>query len=159
MTTGKNKSNFWEFKTMWNDEDKRGRNIEEEIQPSLSNTGDQCVGENSELICLSGPVKPKGKQGVRYLSTDSEKWKTIKIVSGGRSSTGKYADWLNINFMKEIGKMDSIDWRKAWNVLENDIGSVENMIEDHKHLSTDEKESIISEQMIQKRWLKGYKLS
>ena len=58
-------------------------------------------------------MKPKGKQGVRYLSTDSEKWKTIKIVSGGRSSTGKYADWLNINFMKEIGKMDSIDWRKA----------------------------------------------
>ena len=89
MTTVKNKSNFQEFEITRNDEDKRNRNMEEEISPSLSDTGSHCVGEHLELICLAGSVKPKTKQDVRYLSTDSEKWKTVKMVSRERNSTGK----------------------------------------------------------------------
>ena len=57
----KHKSNFQELEITRNDEDESNRNMEEEIQPSLSNTGDQCVGKHSEFMGLTGSVKLKVK--------------------------------------------------------------------------------------------------
>ena len=47
-----------------------------------------------EVVRLTGSVKPQFRQVVRYLPTDSEEWKTVKIFSRGGKGTGKYADWL-----------------------------------------------------------------
>ena len=68
----------------------------------------------------------------------------------------RYGHWkvcrlANINDIKEDKENTSINWRKGvkeWHVVDDDMGSVENLIKDLKDLSTDEEEILILEQMI-----------
>ena len=66
-----------------------------------------------------------------------------------RKKPRKYADQLNISDMKENSESTSIyggKGVKGWHVVDNDEGSVQNLI-DRKYLSFDKEEILISEQM------------